>query len=176
MTPHRSDRVLGVDLSLTATGLATVDEAYTVTIRGDTELDRLRRIVGTVAGLARPMDLVVLEGLSFNSHTGKQAERSALHWMVRDRLDLDGVPVAICPPTVRARYATGRGNAGKDQVMIACVQRLPILVSNNNEADAAWLLALGLDHLGVPLAQLPAAHRTALGGVDWPVVPTAVAS
>jgi crossover junction endodeoxyribonuclease RuvC len=162
-------KVVGVDPSLTATGIATREHSATISIKpsGD-ELHRLRRIVIEVAEVCFGADLVLLEGLSFGNHTGKAAERGALHWMLRDRLDRDQVPVAIVPPTTRARYATGKGNAGKDAVMIACVQRIPIMVTNNNEADAVVLLAMGLDHLGAPLVAMPAHHRAALSGVAWP--------
>jgi crossover junction endodeoxyribonuclease RuvC len=162
-------KVIGIDPSLTGTGVATIHEATTITVKnnGD-ELARLRTIVTTVAGLATGYDLAIIEGLSFGSQHGKQSERAALHWMLRDRLDGLGIPVAVVAPTARAKYATGKGNAAKDAVMIACVQRLPILVSNNNEADAAILLAMGLDHLGTPMVAMPASHRLALDAIDWP--------
>jgi crossover junction endodeoxyribonuclease RuvC len=168
----RSDYwVVGVDPSLTATGVAT--PSFVDTIRVGVCVDeqtRLRTVVGAVIAACRDAHLVVLEGLSYGNHTGKAAERGALHWMIRDRLDQLHIPVAVAPPAARARYATGRGNSGKDAVMIACVQRLgsAITVSNNNEADAAVLLAMGLDHVGAPLVPMPAQHRAALGGVSWP--------
>jgi crossover junction endodeoxyribonuclease RuvC len=172
MTVRRSDYwVVGVDPSLTATGVVTADYADTI-LHGpctpDLELSRLRTIVGAVASAAKGADLVVLEGLALASTTGKAAERGALHWMIRDRLDRECVPVAVVPPACLKRYITGKGNAGKAAVLIACVQRLPILVSNEDEADAAVLLAMGLDHVGAPLVPMPAHHRAALGGVSWP--------
>jgi crossover junction endodeoxyribonuclease RuvC len=169
MNAHSELRVIGVDLSLTATGIATINGAETISTKFDGyELNRFRAIVARVSLICEHADLVMLEGLSYGSHTGKAAERGALHWMVRDQLDLADVPVAIVPPTSRARYATSKGNAGKDAVMIACVQRIPIMVTNNNEADAAILLTMGLDHLGHPLVTMPAHHRAALNGVTWP--------
>jgi len=161
-------RIIGIDPSLTATGIATLDECETIITRPGDDLNRLRRIVSEVAYRAYGADLAVIEGLSFGNRNGKSAERGALHWMIRDRLDRDKVPIAVVPPTSRARYATGKGNAGKDAVMIACVQRLPLLVSNNNEADAAILLAMGMDHAGYPLVPMPATHRAALLNIAWP--------
>lgn len=168
--------IIGVDPSLTGTGVASRNEADTIIPpKGLSELDRLRYLVREVTARCYTADLVILEGLSYGSHMGKQAERGALHWMIRDALDGADVPVAVCPPSTRAKYATGHGGAGKDEVMIACVHRIPIMVSNNNEADAAVLAAMGHDHLGDPLTQMPAAHRSALLGVSWPILRQRVA-
>lgn len=167
--------VLGVDPSLTCTGLATVDgcESIKTSPHRWSPLQRLQYIAGKVREAAqdewhdRP-PLVVLEGLAFASKSGMAGDRAGLHWLIRHFLDAAGIPVAIVTPSARAKYATGRGNAGKDEVLIAVVQRLPIHVSDNNEADAAVLLAMGLDWLGTPLATMPATHRTALDKVEWP--------
>ncbi|HET8581740.1 MAG TPA: hypothetical protein VFL65_00700 [Jatrophihabitans sp.] len=166
-------RVLGVDPSLASTGLATRDGADTIETKPGgwaSDLHRLQYIAAMVRNAARAAlaDVVVVEGLAFSSKSGKAGDRAGLHWLIRDRLDALGVRVVIVPPTSRAKYATGKGNAGKDAVLIEVVRRLPILVDNNNEADAAVLLAMGLDHYGAPLATMPAAHRAALAAVDWP--------
>lgn len=163
------NKVIGIDPSLTGTGIAAITGCDTITVKFDgDELHRLRAIIVAVLDACYSADLVVIEGLSLASRTGKHAERAALHWMLRDQLDRNRIPAAIVPPTCRARYATGKGNAGKDAVMIACVQRLPLMVTNNNEADAAVLLAMGFDHLGEPLAPMPVHHRSALAGCAWP--------
>lgn len=167
MTP----RVVGVDPSLTATGIATRDGCSTITTKPGgwaSDLHRLQFIAAAVRTVARDADLVVIEGLAFMSKNGKASDRAGLHWLIRDRLDAAGVRVAVVTPTARAKYATGKGNAGKDAVLIEVVRRLPIHVADNNEADAAVLLAMGLDHLGEPLAPMPATHRAALDAVVWP--------
>lgn len=168
MTP----RVLGVDPSLASTGLACVDEASTFETdpnkwRGR-DLQRLQYIADAVRDAARSFDVVVIEALALSSRTGKASDRAGLHWLIRDRLDALGVPVVLVTPGGRAKYATGKGNAGKDAVLIEVVRRLPIHVSNNNEADAAVLAAMALDHYGAPIAAMPATHRAALSAVEWP--------
>ncbi len=170
-------RILGVDPSLTSTGLATVDggcDSIKTNPRDwPDDLQRLRYIAHTILGRAfsANVDVVVMEGLAFASRTGKASDRAGLHWLIRDRLERR-YPVVIVPPTTRAKYATGKGNAGKDAVLIAVVQRFPIYVSDNNEADAVVLLAMGLDHYGTPLAAVPAVNRTALQAVTWPEIET----
>ena len=52
-------------------------------------------------------------------------------------------------PQSRAKYATGRGNAPKDQVLAATIKRYPHLdIIDNNAADAVLLASAGLRVLG----------------------------
>ncbi|WP_211355193.1 hypothetical protein [Blastococcus colisei] len=112
--------------------------------------------------------LVVVEGLAYSRTTGKAAERAGLWHLVVERLD-GVVPWAQVPPTARAKYATGKGNAAKDAVLAAVVRRFPdVEVTGNDQADALVLAAMGLDHLGHPPVVVPAAHRVSLGAVVWP--------
>lgn len=180
--------VVGLDLSLTATGIATPDGVRTLGSKGKagaTLLQRSARLhdlamdigsaVDTVrAGLgllSSERTLVVVEAPAFSRTTGHQHDRSGLWWLVVDELCGSAlVDVVEVAPSARARYATGKGNAGKDEVLAAVVRRYPdVLVSNNNEADALVLRAMGCDWLGQPLAVVPQTHRAALDKVAWPV-------
>jgi len=62
------------------------------------------------------------------------------------------------PPEVQ-EHATGKGNAQKDEVLLATERRIPqAQVRNNDEADAVWI-AVGASILaGSPVIDLPAAH------------------
>lgn len=165
--PH----VVGVDLSLTATGVATRHSAELITSTGhrdDTLIDRrarLNHIRYRVISWCQAADLVVIEAPSFGSRGGSAHDRAGLWWLVVSALIHRDIAVIDISPKTRAKYATGRGNAGKDEVLTAAVRRLPIDVDNNNTADAAWLCAIGHDLLGAPLAPLPAAHRSAIDGL-----------
>ncbi len=172
--------VVGVDLSLTSTGIA----------RTDGHLDRIRTAGGANADLrarwirlnklARDVhaaipdctDLIVLEAPSLG--VGRQRgthDRSGLWWLVVDSAMRRQIPIAEVPPALRCRYATGRGNAGKDEVLAAVVRRFADWdVTGNDVADALVLAAMGADHLGHPIVELPAQQRLALGKVAWPAV------
>lgn len=169
MTAHSSGRVLGVDLSLTSTGIAGPGWVDRLVPFGLSGLPRLRWLRDAVLDRVDDgVDLVVVEGLAYSRTTGKAAERAGLWHLVVERLDLM-VPWAQVSPTARAKYATGKGNAPKDAVLAAVVRRFPgVPVSGNDEADALVLAAMGLDHLGCPPVVMPAAHRAVLGGVVWP--------
>lgn len=176
-------RVLGIDPSLTATGCALIDldqaavvDTWTRTSKGhagDTLAQRLERIDAITIDVATTADLalVVIEGPSLGQQrqTGT-FDRAGLWWAIVTCLDMRGIPVIEVPPATRARYATGKGNAGKDTVLLEVARRYPTVpVANNNEADALVLAAMGLHALtGEPLAPLPQTHTAALDAVTWP--------
>lgn len=179
--------VLGIDPSLTATGLAVIDlddilapEVHTIASRpGDLpgingRVQRQARICRQLLDLAtvalhQGPPLVVIEQPAYSSRTGHQHDRSGLWWRIVDRLLEHQADVVEVTPTSRARYATGKGNASKDQVLLAVAKRYPhVDVANNNEADALVLAAMGADLAGRPLVDLPATHRTALDKVVVP--------
>lgn len=170
--------VVGLDLSLTGTGICTDHGCYLVKPTKSLDgLARMRWIRGQVRDRALldpwpgpwPQDvLVVVEGLAFASHTGKASERAGLWWMIQDDL-ADRARIAVVTPSGRAKFATGKGNAPKDTVMLEAARRLPNLgITDNNTADAAVLYAMGRDHLGQPVTPFPATHRAALDAVTWP--------
>ncbi len=170
MTP----RVIGLDLSLTATGIATWDGRPTSTIRtlasdGD---QRLRSIMVTVRADAwdyinsEPIELAVIEDLPTHAHGA--GITGMVHGAVRVALIERGVPYALIPPATLKKYATGRGNATKPDMRMALFQRAGLDLRDDNQVDAWWLRAAGLDVLGHPLVDLPKAQREALTKVSWP--------
>lgn len=176
--------VIGIDPSLTATGIATPNGLHTITstpprqVEVRSRRDRLTRAADTITFIVAEAviprtALIVIEAPAY-SKTGHQHERSGLWWLLLDRLLDAGHLVAEVAPSARARYATGRGNAGKDEVLAAVVRRYPQQdVVNNNTADALVLRAMGSRHLGRPLEDgIPAAHCAALGKVVWPAALT----
>lgn len=166
--------ILGLDLSLAATGLA--GDGWTETLKPPARLrgvERLDWIRSTIADrYLTGVTLAAVEGPSYGSQgAGRQSghhERAGLWWLVVRTLWRRGIPYAVVTPAGRARYATGRGNAGKDDVMREVARRFPWFTGDNNAADALVLAAMAADHLGHPLAAMPATHRAALAAVEWP--------
>jgi crossover junction endodeoxyribonuclease RuvC len=173
-------KVVGLDLSLTSTGVAVAtpdgaitDRITTKPVPNATLTDRAERIARIVVAVLQHVtfaDLVVIEGPSYGSTTPHQHDRAGLWWQVVGRLWQRDYPLVEVPPSTRMRYATGRGNAGKDDVLSAVIRRYPhIDVNGNDEADSLILAAMGIRHLGAPLeASLPATHLAAMTAVKWP--------
>lgn len=163
--------VVGLDLSLTSTGWARqqLDEtARLVSLfmpgkrRG---CDRLIWLRKAVTDICRDADLILIEDGVVRSQAAKAL--GELHGVVKVALHELERRVVLVPPASVKKYATGKGNAGKPDMLAAAIRRLDYQRASDDEADALWLCAMGLDHLGAPPAQLPAAQREALGKVAW---------
>lgn len=170
-------RVIGIDPSLTATGVADADGAlFTITSKPDdgTVADRARRIA-TITAHLRPhrltdAHLVVIEGPAFSRQGHAWVHlRAGLWWRIVGLLHSAGVPVAEVTPTALKKYATGKGNADKSDMRMALYKRAGLDVPSDDEVDAWWLRQMGLAHLGDPDAvPLPQTHLSALDKVVWP--------
>ncbi|MFJ7070147.1 hypothetical protein [Streptomyces sp. NPDC101115] len=171
--------VIGLDLSLTSTGIAGVDWADQLKPRtkGHRRLSWLRM---EIFDRTKAADLVVVEGPAYNR--GAQAghhELAGLWWLITHDLWRRDVPYAVCPPQQRAMYATGKGNAAKGEVRDGVQRHFGVEcegAGRYDKADAVAMACLGAHWLGYPVAALPAAHTRALDGVAWPETLPAVAA
>lgn len=179
--------VIGIDLSLTSTGIAVVHTSGEILVariqsKGNKEAsltDRRERLFKLDLAVwkhicdAHESDLnnpplIVIEQPAFSRQTGHMHDRSGLWWLVVSRA-AQHYDVAEVTPTARAKYATGKGNAGKDAVLAAVVRRYPhVETTGNDEADALVLAAMGARHLGQPIDDLPKTHLAAMDAVRWP--------
>jgi crossover junction endodeoxyribonuclease RuvC len=181
-------KVIGIDLSLTGTGLAAIIDGQvsgTEVVRlsrwakkapqnqGE-RLQRFNDILGWVNLWTVGADLVVMEGLAFDAHdTARQL--AGLSWLAQRQLWLAGIPTALITPSKLKLYAvgkgSGRGAAGKLAVTRAADRQFPnVEIEDDNAADALWLAAMGARHLGQPVDERPEVSLAALVGVEWPTV------
>lgn len=109
-------RVLAVDLSLTRTGLCDDDGPTTYAASGE-GLTRLAAIRDRVLDAAAAAELVAIEGYSFGSKGRAVVSIGELGGVVRLALAEAGVAFVDVPPSTLKKYATGKGNAGKDEVL-----------------------------------------------------------
>ena len=171
--------VVGVDLSLTATGIATAEGTRTIPSSGKAgaplrvrhaRLDAIALAVSNIVEQAPTASLIVIEAPAFSRTTGHQHDRSGLWWLLVAQLLDRGHLVAEVAPTARAKFATGKGNAGKAAVVSAVTHRYGREFADDNHSDAFVLRAMGLHRYGQPLATVPQAHTAALDSVAWPDV------
>lgn len=165
--------VIGLDLSLTSTGVAYGDRTTTVltAAKGPERLDHMLNVVmDIVAAAADPF--VVVEGYSFSSRNTHAHALGELGGVIRHGLWKADVPYVDVPPTCRAKFATGKGNAGKAEVVSAVSARTGIIWSGKGAEDQcdAWVLQeMGLVHFGAGRHEWPAANMTALSNISWPL-------
>jgi crossover junction endodeoxyribonuclease RuvC len=184
---------VGLDLSLTAAGIATPRGVFTegedghngatLTQRRE-RISRqtsrvLDRVLGdpftglAIDGTPEPGPLVVaIEAPTPSRIVGHQHDRSGLWWRVVTELSSwPEVYVVEVGSASRQLYATGKGRASKVAVASEASLRYGVAFSSDDEADAFVLRAMVLDHYGAPLASVPARNRKALDAVAWPVLP-----
>lgn len=169
--------VLGLDLSLTSTGVATKNWTRAIRTKKLRSYPRLRYIREQILEVlieARPQ-LVVVEGPSLGSQGSGFHQLGGLWWMMTEVIDDAGIELAVAPPSNIKKYATGYGGgpkSGKDAVLLAAVRRFDWFEGGNDEADALWACAMGHQWLNEPLVEMPALNKKGLDGVAWPTAVT----
>lgn len=164
--------VLGVDLSLTATGLALPDGSTKILRSRLTGAERLREYRSLLAAELNllvhrwPLDLVVVEDLPFG-HNKSAGPLGMLHGVIRVKLLDEGLRTVLVTPATLKKFACGAGNANKEAVFAAAIRRLGYEGISHDEADALWLRAIGMHLLGDPVVDVPQTHLDALAKVAW---------
>lgn len=80
------------------------------------------------------------------------------------------IPYVEVPPTCRAKFATGKGNAGKTEVISAISSKTGLVFSGSGADDEcdAWILEqMGLAYLGESKQSWAKEQLEALKKVDW---------
>lgn len=166
--------VIGIDPSLTATGIASrLGSTWTFggpATHGDRRLQVIRDGVLATCHAPHP-DLAVIEG-PYVHNLNNSMTLGMVHGVVRLACIDAGVPYAIVSPATLKKYATGNGGADKAAMRAALRRHTGIDEKDDNRVDAWWLRHMGLDHLGHPVIALPDAQRASLSRVPWPDLPT----
>lgn len=160
--------VLGIDPSLTATGIAWEGGLLTAhTTAKQTHGDRLDLIYRRVRSCTNAQTtLAVVEDLPTHAHGAGLTGMA--QGVVRLALAHDEVPMLVVTAASLKTFATGKGNAGKADMRMELYKRAGLDIADDNQVDAWWLRALGLHVLGAPLLTLPASHTRALSKVTLP--------
>lgn len=178
-------RVLALDLALgdikkkTGTGFATLDE-HGVLLPPDTHGRGVRRLQWfrdriMLIVLQDNINLVAIEGYSYGS-ANQAHQLGELGGVVRIALTDNQVPWIELQPSTVKKLATGKGNAGKNAMLVTAVKRLGYEGESNDEADALWLLEAAKQHYDLPgRIELPKSHLVALSVVMWPEIKQEVA-
>lgn len=168
-------RVLGLDLSLTGTGVAPPDEdPFTIrtTVRGVTRLDIICDRIADVVKAG--VDCVVLEDYAYSRSDAHSHEIGELGGCVRLDLFRLGVEYAEVKPNHLKVFATDRGNAKKQEVLIAARDQFGYAGTSYDEADAVVLREMGLLHYDFDRRAPRARMREVLARIAWPVLPAEV--
>lgn len=161
-------RVLAFDLSSTRTGVCVDGKVSSFTPPKGSLLGRARatraHVLEHIPLTPEPL-LVVLEAI------GTRMVNTAIALATVHALVLDGLEggmwnppadrVLMVTPADLKKFATGKGNADKDTVMLAAAKHEPS-ITNNDEADAWWLWAIGAAFVFEGWPAISTAYRAAV--------------
>lgn len=183
------NRVLAVDLSLAATGLASWERGRPVVCetvntkpppndfhgwgaarRHRTIMDRILRKLPHRPPVKDPAVVIVEDRIVGKVIGASSLDREQLRGVLEYALAARGVPIVRVNPMHLKKYATGKGVASKQEVMLAAERRLKTvaIIGDDNQADALWLLAMLFHHYGRPFTQVPVVQACVLDKVSWP--------
>ena len=162
---------LGLDLSLTSTGYSINGQTGVISTKHK-GAERLSRVSNIIVDLImdNPIDAVIIEGYSFASRNSQAHSIGELGGAVRMKIWERGVLYVDVPPTCRAKFATGKGNAGKTEVISAISSKTGLVFSGagaDDECDAWILEQMGLTHVGESTQYWTKEQLDALTKVDW---------
>jgi len=163
--------VIGIDMSLTSTGVAVADEQFVIA-PATTGVERLHYFCEEFKKLFESLDscAAVIEGYSFASRHSQAHSIGELGGVLKLTAFRCGVPIVVVPPTSRAKFATGKGNASKSEVVSAISARTGIVWQGKGADDKcdAWVLEeIGRMRIGTERFVWPKQNVEALEKVDF---------
>jgi len=163
--------LMGLDISLTSTGISMREETSVVATKYK-GAERLSLVSETILNLCidNSIDCVILEGYSFASRNSQAHSIGELGGCIRMKLWEKNIKYVEVPPTSRAKFATGKGNAGKAEVISAISSKTGktfIGGGADDECDAWILEQMGLAKLGLSPYSWSSTQMESLSKIDW---------
>jgi crossover junction endodeoxyribonuclease RuvC len=146
-------RYVGIDPS-TKTGLAIIDNqgnvinTQDVTTKVKEDPQRFSDIAEKIMDELEPNDIVTIEGFSYGSKGKGVSFQYGLGWIIRHMLIERGYRYTEVPPTSVKKFATGKGNTKKDEMVLPIFKKWGFEHSSDNVRDAFVLamMAKGMYH------------------------------
>lgn len=162
---------MGLDLSLTSTGVSIGGKTQVITVKSIEE-KRLQEIRDVVVSLAtsNAIKICIIEDYAFSARHSQAHKIGELGGVIRLALFEQGIPFIEVSPTARAKFATGRGNAAKTEVVSAISARTGIIWSGKGADDMAdaWVLEeMAWARIGKAHYDWPKSSMDALASIDW---------
>ena len=134
---------VGVDLSLTGTGLVVLDREFEilhkilVSTSPSINIEaRILNIKDSIIKYFNKDSVIYLEGLSFGSRGQSMLELAGLHYLIRAYLYQQNYYFKPVPPTTIKKFITGKGNCKKELMLLKVFKRFGIEFDDNNLCDA----------------------------------------
>jgi crossover junction endodeoxyribonuclease RuvC len=174
-------RVLGIDPSLVATGLALPGGSRFVTLRSNSSDEiskRLHELYNSFSAIVHSLrnrdliDVAMIEAVMPSSTQSVARKRLAqLSGVLLLALYESAVPYVEVGLSSVKKYATEKGTAEKHEMVLAA-KSAGAAVANDNEADAYWLHRIGDDFYNLSVEDswlaLTDYQRSLHDRIDWP--------
>lgn len=137
-------KVVGLDPSFTGFGVAIQENGNLLIkkiVSKQTGVQRLIEIRDTILQYVQGADLVCIEDFAF-SRANQAHNLGGLGWIIRVMMHEENVPFMVVGTSQVKKFATGRGNAKKPEVMLGVYKRWGVEFADDNEADAFVLMKM----------------------------------
>lgn len=152
---------MGLDLSITGTGIAVIDEEgaagrpwldYSGVVKTpgpkqacmEERIELIRRAVRKQVMKFEP-DLIMIENYSYG-RPNQMAVLGEVNGVIRNWLWKNEWPWDVVPPLSLKKFATGNGRATKEEMVVAAQPWAPNTKLDDNQADAIHLASWGMHH------------------------------
>jgi len=171
------DNYLGLDLSLTGTGIVVLDAAGKVIksstiktqFKGMMRLTYIRNQIAGVIDLYQPKTICI-EGYSMGSRAGQAFSIGELGGVIKAFLYEVGYTTYLIPPSRLKKFIVGGGRAEKDMIMMKVYKNWGWEPSDNNVADAYGLCRIAME-LAKPSNGLNKAQQEVIHDILHPPAP-----
>jgi Holliday junction resolvasome, endonuclease subunit len=148
--------ILGIDPSLTSTGICVMSEdgrvleslAIKPDCKGPERLAFFRQSLVNLIGLRGSRINAFIEGYAFGANNQREA-LGELGGVLRITLYDQCIDMTIVPPTRLKQFATGKGNADKIAMGVALMKEFGLEYPTSDQTDAFWLAIFGRAYLGL---------------------------
>ncbi len=150
-------KVVGLDPSFSGFGVAILENGklFTKTITSNkTGAQRLIEIREAVRYYVLYSNLVCIEDFAF-SRQNQAHHLGGLGWIIRVMMHEENIPFVVVGTSQVKKFATGKGNAKKPEVMLAVYKRWGREFTSDNEADAFVLMKIAETLVAGDWNQLP---------------------
>lgn len=143
-------RFVGIDLS-TKTGLVILDEfgdvleEKEITSKIKTDPERMIDLTEQLLDHLKPDDVIAIEGFSYGSRGRGVSFQFGYGYAVRIALYMEGIPFLIVTPSQVKKYATGKGNSSKDNMILPIFKKWGFEHDSDNVRDAYVLAKIAFN-------------------------------
>jgi crossover junction endodeoxyribonuclease RuvC len=147
------EKIVGLDLSLTSTGIVTYAMSSAVecnkVVKTTNKYDYMTRYNKILAEIeieiAETEAIFFIEGYALGSFSKSTAMSNLMELggIIKFYLWENGVDFIVVPPTSLKKFVTGKGNSKKEDVKLGIYKRYGREFVTSDEADAFGLMAFG---------------------------------